>query len=424
MNDNWYKDGGWYKPLNAPQARPAQAATPAPKKKKKRWLYLAILLLLLGACCVFLVLRQSLQAPDPLDGFDVIDEMPRDFRDYLDSFYEGVNNGTVVKVNLPEVEDRGSLELKVAGSGSGSVLSMQELYDRCTPSIVYIKAEKDGGSSFSWGTGVIVSSDGYIVTNTHVIAECDSAEVGLTDGSTFEAKLVGADGVSDIALLKIEATGLTPATFAESVAVGENVAAIGNPIGESYRLTMTRGIISGKDRAVSHNGTSMNLLQTDAAINEGNSGGPLFNERGQVTGIVNMKLVSITGIEGIGFAIPSDTVRSVVAALIRDGAVLGRSTIGITVGIIPENAMEYYDLPEGLYISYVQKGSDAYKQGLKAGDILTEVNGQPVSETQDVTDAKSATKIGETMHFTVWRNGKTLEFDVMLMDANDIYNAK
>ena len=423
MNDNWYNDGGWYKPLKPHEAAeaPKTDAKNDKSRNRKRRIYLAIFLLVLGLCCIFLAIEKPWVKPAS-DGFDATQEMPDDFRDYLDSFYSGTT-GEPARVDIPKVENRGSLKLNVAGNASGQALSFNEIYEHCTPFVVYIKAWSGSQSSFSWGTGITVSSDGYIITNTHVIEECKHAEVGLTDGSTYEAKLVGADSVSDIALLKIEATGLSAATFAKDVAVGDTVVAIGNPLGERYRLTMTNGIISAKDRSVKHNGTDMNLLQTNAAINEGNSGGPLLNQRGQVVGITNMKVVSaLTGVEGIGFAIPTDTVLGIVDAIIGEGAVMGRSTIGITVGVIPDEVSAHYNIPAGLYISHVQKGSDASKQGLKAGDILTEINGAPVSTTQDVADVKNTLEIGDTMHFTVWRNGKTLEFDIALMDATDIYN--
>ena len=238
---------------------------------------------------------------------------------------------------------------------------------------------------------------------------------------------MGADSVSDIAVLKIDAQGLTPAVFAaaDSVSVGDVAVAIGNPLGEAYRLTMTNGIIAAKDRSGNYNGTAMNLLQTNAAINGGNSGGPLFNERGQVVGITNMKMISaISGIEGIGFAIPTDTVQSVVASIMRDGAVYGRSSIGIVVGAVPKNIAEYYDIPDGLYISSVEKNSDAAKQGVKPGDILVSVGGVEVHTTADVAAAKESYEIGDRISLVLWRDGKTVEADVLLMDLNEIYGNK
>ncbi len=431
MNDDWYKENGWYKPLYPPEAVYAQADSAAPRdirKKGRFFLWLCVALLLVVAVLLILTVT-SPASPEPsnLDKFAEFLEngaMPEDYHDFLDSYYTGAT-GTRAAVYLPEVKNRGSMELAFAKGTDGEVLSLGELYENSTPSVVYVKAEQQNGSAYSWGTGIIVSSDGYILTNTHVIADCVNAEIGLTDGKTYDAKLVGADSVSDIAILKINAGGLTPAVFAESgtVSVGDSVVAIGNPLGEAYRLTMTDGIISAKDRSVNYNGTVMNLLQTNAAINEGNSGGPLFNERGEVIGITNMKIISaLTGVEGIGFAIPSDTIREIASALMDDGAVYGRSTIGITVGAVPDSAAEYYGIPKGLYISAVDKNSDAAKQGVRQGDILTAIDGTEVFTTEDVATIKEKHKIGDIMRFTLWRDGKTLEIEVKLMDANDIYN--
>ncbi|MDO4815234.1 MAG: trypsin-like peptidase domain-containing protein [Bacillota bacterium] len=435
MNNDWYNNEGWYRPLNQPvnQAAANQSAAQKPRRKpfyKRPIFYIGIGLAVLMYCIFFLVLMMNrLEASPYFDDFGDIPEysiddvMPDDFRDYLDNYYTSTT-GTQAEIYLPKVDDRGSLKLSIA-DGDSDALTLQELYDQCTPSIVYVKAEKQDGTAYSWGTGIIVSADGYIITNTHVIDKCVNAEIGLTDGSTYEAKLVGADSVSDIAILKIDAQGLTPAVFAESdtVNIGDAAIAIGNPLGEKYRLTMTNGIISAKDRSVNYNGAVMNLLQTNAAINEGNSGGPLFNDRGQVVGITNMKIISAdSGVEGIGFAIPTDTIKSILSSLMADGAVYGRITIGITVGAIPEEVSEYYGIPRGLYISNVDSSSDAAKQGVKAGDIITAANGQEVFATADLAGIKDSMDVGDTITFSIWRDGETLEIDVKLMDANDIYN--
>jgi serine protease Do len=167
----------------------------------------------------------------------------------------------------------------------------------------------------------------------------------------------------------------------------------------------------------------MTLLQTNTAVNEGNSGGALFNIYGQVIGLTNMKMMSsYSSIEGIGFAIPSGTICKVVNALIRDGEVRGRPAIGITVGGIPENAKEQYSLPDGLYISQVSEGSDAEKQGIREGDVLTAVNGTPVTKTTEVSAMKDALEVGDTMVLTVWRDGESFDVEITLVDTNDIYS--
>ena len=310
------------------------------------------------------------------------------------------------------------------GSGSGT-LDFSTIYEKCSPSVVGIKVFKGSDNDyFAWGTGVIASENGYIITNTHVIDGGETAKVVLSSGKEYDALLVGFDASSDVALLKIDAAGLPAAEFASSstLMVGDSVAAIGNPLGQNLSLTMTRGIVSALNREISYNGTTMSLIQTDASINEGNSGGPLFNERGQVVGITNMKMISNlgSGIEGLGFAIPSDTVKSIVSALIADGKVTGRITIGVTVGPVSEYAAKYYDIPQGLYVSYVTAGSDAEKQGIEAGDIIVSVNGKDAFTTQAVTEAKEGLKIGDSIEFTVWRDGKTFTVNVKLMDASDM----
>ena len=271
---------------------------------------------------------------------------------------------------------------------------------------------------------MIVSEDGLIITNTHVIDKCASATVTLYDDREFEAKLVGFDSISDIALLKIEAEGLPAAEFGDSadIYVGQSVAAIGNPLGEEFRMTMTDGIISAISRDINYRGRTMTLMQTNAALNEGNSGGPLFNMRGQVIGITNMKMMSsVSSIEGIGFAIPSSTVATVVNSLVKEGKVVGRVSIGITIGPIPESAMQRYELPEGLYIVTVTPGTDAAAKGLREGDILMEVNGQKVTETKQVAEIKDQFSVGDELLFKIWRDGEIIEVSVALIDTNDVY---
>jgi len=289
---------------------------------------------------------------------------------------------------------------------------------------VAITGYTDSKLGYSWGSGVIISSDGLILTNTHIVDGCDSATVTLYDDSSYEAELVGADSISDLAVLKIDAAALPAAVFGESssLKVGERVAAIGNPLGESFRMTLTDGIISAIERGLNYNGHSMTLLQTNAAINEGNSGGALFNMYGQVIGITNMKMMSsYSSIEGMGFAIPSSTARAVVDSLVEHGKVVGRPSIGITVGSIPDNAMSEYDIPSGLYVSSVQEKSDAAAKGIKTGDIVTAVNGVAVSTTDEVTAIKNEMKVGDIMNITIWRDGESFDVPVELIDTNDIY---
>ena len=420
---SWYDNNdNWYKPNYTQQAsavhRP-QAQLPGSRRTRIIALILCALLLLGGM--IYAALTADWSGEQTND-----DGMPKSYMTYFEDYYSAASK-TPSSIKLEKVADRGSLTLQTGSSGAAK-LSYNEIFQKCSPSVVGIKSfDGKSSDSYSWGSGIVVSSDGYILTNTHVIDEGERATVQLYDGSTCAAKLVAADSQSDVAILKIEKTGLTPAVFASSknIRTGDAVCAIGNPLSPDYSLTMTSGIISATSREISYNGAVMKLLQTDTSINEGNSGGPLFNDRGQVIGITNMKIVSsFSNIEGIGFAIPSDTLQSIVAALMNDGAVYGRSTIGVTVGPISEDIADYYDIPVGLYVSEVLDNSDAQKQGIKKGDIITKVNGKDAHSTSDIAEEKSKLDIGDTIDFTVWRSGSTFDVTVRIMDSVDIYNAK
>lgn len=423
---SWYDNNdNWYKP-NYSQPAPVQSAVQRPQAKlpgNRRTRIIALIL------CAVLLLGGMIYAALTADWSGEqtnADGMPKSYMTYFEDYYSSASK-TPSSIKLEKVADRGSLTLQTGSSGAAK-LSYNEIFQKCSPSVVGIKSfDGKSSDSYSWGSGIVVSSDGYILTNTHVIDEGERATVQLYDGTTCAAKLVAADSQSDVAILKIEKTGLTPAVFASSknIRTGDAVCAIGNPLSPDYSLTMTSGIISATSREVSYNGAVMKLLQTDTSINEGNSGGPLFNDRGQVIGITNMKIVSsFSNIEGIGFAIPSDTLQSIVAALMNDGAVYGRSTIGITVGPISEDIADYYDIPVGLYVSEVLDNSDAQKQGIKKGDIIIKVNGKDAHSTSDIAEEKSKLDIGDTIDFTVWRSGSTFKVSVKIMDSVDIYNAK
>ena len=308
QEQNWYNTGT-YQPDELLSA-PVQSAK-KPKNKKKRNYRIA------GAICVLLVLivATSLAFGGDREGIVISDKPAQsgdgfsggfsdDFEEFFKNYYTGVDlQRTDINIPRADLPDY-AMELQ---THEREEMSLKELYERCAPSVVAISGYKDGQNGYNWGTGVVLSEDGLILTNTHVIDGCDSAKVTLSDDRELDAKLVGADGISDLAVLKIEAEGLTPAEFGESgsLQVGESVAAIGNPLGETFRSTLTDGIISAIERGISYQGHSMTLLQTNTAINEGNSGGALFNMYGKVIGITNMKMMSsYSSIEGIGFAIP------------------------------------------------------------------------------------------------------------------------
>lgn len=357
--------------------------------------------------------------------FSVGDDLPEDFdefRDYVNKNYTAPE--TPAQSNLQRGETDADITLTLADTADRETLGLQALYKTCADSIVGIKAMNDGQAAYAWGSGVIMTEDGYIITNQHIVSERDSATVILTDGREFEALLIGEDVQTDLAVLKIEAENLPAAEFGDSDAlcVGDEVAAIGNPLGETFSGTMTNGIVSAINRHMDSNGRRQSLLQTSAAINEGSSGGALINMYGQVIGITNMKMVSYyspVAVEGIGFAIPSTTVKSVVEQLIAHGKVTGRPGIGITVGAVDAQTAARYGIPEGLLITAVVKDCDADVKGILVGDVVTHINGQAVYSTDDVFAIRDKLSPGDTIKITIYRDGKTFDVPVVLYDQND-----
>ena len=364
-------------------------------------------------------------AQRPLPDVDE-DGYARDFRDFFSSFYSAAETN-LPDSNLERVTLQTDFRMEPVSTAGKQRLTLQELYAACADSVVGVRASVGSGMSagLHWGSGFIVSADGLIITNQHVISEADTATVVLPDGTEYPALLVGEDAQTDVALLKIAAKDLPFVELGDSdeLQVGDDVVAIGNPLSDNLSGTMTNGIISAIDRSISYKGHEMPLLQTNTAINEGNSGGPLFNMYGQVIGITNMKMSSAftdVTIEGIGFAIPSSTVKTVTDALLRDGKYV-RPGLGITVGVIPEEVGEHYELPEGLYISGVSDGSSAQEQGVQPGDILTHVNGIPVRETKDVLDIRDSMSVGDEMTLTLFRDGKTFDVVIVLRELSVLY---
>ncbi|MCD8374663.1 MAG: S1C family serine protease, partial [Oscillospiraceae bacterium] len=315
--------------------------------------------------------------------------------------------------------------LTLVSAADKEELTLQQIYSDCIDSVVSIAAMVDGSSGYYWGTGIVMSADGYILTNAHVISGTVSVAVTLNDGRSYEAKLVGSDTVTDIAVLKIEAENLSPAEFGDSaeLSVGDTVAAIGNPLGSAFVGSLTDGIISAIDRSYNMNGSIISLIQTNAAINEGSSGGPLINAYGQVIGITNMKLVSYYSsatIEGIGFAIPTSTIKPVVDDLIAYGAIPQQPAIGITGIGLTEAEQEAYGSPPGVYVATITKGTDAENK-LQVGDVITAVNGIAVASVNDINDIKADFDIGDTLTLTVWRAGEFLEISLTLYGMNRTY---
>ena len=262
------------------------------------------------------------------------------------------------------------------------------------------------------GSGFIYSSDGYILTNFHVIESASSIKATLYDGTSYDAKLVGYDESNDIAVLKIDAENLTPVTIGDSdnLNVGDSVIAIGNPLGE-LTFSLTSGAVSALDREVTmSNNVTMNLIQTDCAINSGNSGGALFNLYGEVIGITNAKYSSSgssseASIDNIGFAIPIDQVRSIFESIITNGYIV-KPYIGVTVSDVSSESQSY-GLPQGAAVRSVTENGPAAEAGLQENDIITAVNGETITGSNDLVKRVKASAAGDTLELTVYRQGQT-----------------
>ncbi len=283
------------------------------------------------------------------------------------------------------------------------------------------------GTSEGTGSGIIISEDGYIVTNNHVISsesssnyfqisEATGIKVNLYgDSESYDATVVGTDSYTDLAVLKIEKNGLNPAVLGNSndLKVGEFVMAIGNPLGMEY--SVTSGIVSAVNRDVTVDGTSYNAIQTDAAINSGNSGGALVNSKGEVIGINTLKLAG-SGIEGIGFAIPISSTTSIIDQLIEFKSVK-RPYIGISGSSVDSTTAKRYNLPEGVNVEGVEENSPAAKAGIQQSDIITKIEGKEIKSVNELNKIKYNYKIGDTITLTIVRNSKEMDVQVTLVET-------
>jgi len=307
------------------------------------------------------------------------------------------------------------------------ILTIKEIYQKNANAVVEIVTQYTTSGGYwgsvtgeSAGSGVILTKDGYLVTNHHVIENAEKIHVRLKSGDTYEATLVGSDKDNDIAVLKLDAEDLSFATLGDSstVEVGDLCVAIGNPLGV-LGGTLTDGIIGALDREITFSdGETRRLLQHNAAVSPGSSGGGLFNENGDLIGIVNAKANS-TEAEGIGFAIPINSVKTIINDLISNGYVHGKVELGITVTAIKDGRTAmYYNVDEyGLYITEVNDNSNAKRAGLKIGDRIVSVNGDEVDEISDISAVLQESSVGDVLHFVVHRDGQNVNIDVTLNET-------
>lgn len=394
---------------------------PTQPPKDKGGMYAALLILIIFLCGIITLLGLlNIKLSQKLRS--------QENRDYAISFTAGQTEPETVPPTiaetLPPAEASIGVELHQSPISPENVpeqtgLSLQEIYARNIPSVVSITSTTATGTSS--GTGVVLSQDGYLITNAHVIEDSTGITVQLTDNRVFNAQILGQDEISDLAVLRIDADDLTPAQFGDSstLRVGDTVVAIGDPLGVKFRGTYTDGIVSAINRDVDVNGHTMTLIQTNAALNSGNSGGPLINCYGQVIGINTMKIGTFTsssGIEGIGFAIPSTTVKEIVDQLITQGYVSGRPTLGLTGESLSVFYQHYYRLPSGLYITHVEKNSDSYEKGITDGDILISLNDTKITTMNELKVVLNGMEVGDTLTAVIYRGGQQYTVELTLTE--------
>ena len=321
-----------------------------------------------------------------------------------------VSGRTVSQVSLKTVD--GQTEMSDA-----------EIYAANVNSVVSINVTGTSGYNFfgqpvqsaSSGSGFVLTSDGYIVANYHVVKDAQTVKVTMYNGDEYDAQYVGGDEDYDIAVIKIEATGLPAVTLgnSEELNVGDHVLAIGNPLGD-LTFSMSGGMVSSVNRTINVDGTPFNMIQTDASINPGNSGGPLLNSYGEVVGIVSAKYSSYgtsgESVEGLGFAIPINDVISMIQDIMTNGYVSNKAYLGATVGTLTaQMAQQYrYDISEGAFVYSVEDGSPAAQAGLQLGDVITAIDGTEIASMDDLMAAKKGYAAGDTSELTVYRQGETI----------------
>ena len=325
----------------------------------------------------------------------------------------GVGGGTAIHQS-----DRTVQEVTVKKVTGQTLMTPAEVYASTVGSVVSINCSAVSTNIFgqrvesaSSGSGFVITQDGYIVTNHHVVASASSVKVTMYDGKEYSAAVVGSDSDYDVAVLKVETTGLQPVTLGNSadVNVGDTVLAIGNPLGE-LTFSMSQGIVSCCDRAINVSGTPFNMIQVDASINPGNSGGPLMNLYGEVVGIVSAKYSSYsnTAVEGLGFAIPIGDVRAVITDIMENGQITSKPSMGIIAGTMTRQMAAQYqiDKDSGVFVYSVDKGGAGEKAGLRMGDVITKVDSMEITSMEDLTAAKKGHRAGDTVTVIYYRDGQ------------------
>ena len=392
---------------------------PQPEKKSgggKRIIAIAIVCALLGGVGGGAAVGMALRGGNATEATTVEDDEAT------------VQNNEAESSDAEEVNGNiNSTVIDVKTNSQTTNMTPQDVYEQYVNAVVAISNEGTTTNVFgqvsetaSSGSGFIISEDGYIVTNNHVVEGAQKLTVTMTNGEEYDATVIGADEENDVALIKIDATGLPTVSIgdSDSIEVGQQVCAIGNPLGELTN-TLTVGYVSALDREINENGTPINMFQTDCAINSGNSGGPIFDMHGNVVGITTAKYSSsgssyAASIEGIGFCIPVNDAMDIVSDLLEYGYVKGRPSLGITCQAISSTVTQYYNLPTGIYVNSVEADSASDKAGIQQGDIITAVDG---TEVQSVTDFKALLKnytAGDTAILSIYRSSTAESLDISI----------
>mgnify|MGYP004507120385 FL=1 len=399
------------------------------------------------------------QGQTPRDDYQAIPVQPTEVRDAAPKKKNGWLRITAIALVLVLLAGLGGFGgAKLAGAGSGETAVLQqsdrqavdvsvktvdgktamtpaEVYASTVNSTVSINCSSQSTNIFgqttqsaSSGSGFIITSDGYIVTNYHVINGASSVKVTLYNGDTYDATVIGGDSDYDVAVLKINATGLSKVTLGKSdtVNVGDSVLAIGNPLGE-LTFSMSGGYVSSCNRAINVDGTPFNMIQVDCSINPGNSGGPLMNLYGEVVGIVSAKYstYSSTTVEGLGFAIPIDDVQAIITDIMENGAVTDKAYLAITGGTMTEQLAAQFsiDIDKGVFVYSAVKGGAGDKAGLRLGDVITKLDNHDITSMTDLTKVKKNYRAGDTATLTVYRQGEyitlSVTFDVQPQTTGD-----
>ena len=338
-----------------------------------------------------------------------------------------VSNSSSSNTTEVNVSNRKPTEIQLKTVDGKTAMSDAEVYAANVNSVVSINVTGTNSNNFfgqpvqtaSSGSGFILTTDGYIVTNYHVVEDAQTVKVTLYNGDEYDAQYVGGDEDYDIAVIKIEASGLQAVTLGDSekLNVGDRVLAIGNPLGD-LTFSMSGGMVSSVNRTINVDGTPFNMIQTDTSINPGNSGGPLLNSYGEVVGIVSAKYSSYgssgESVEGLGFAIPINDVISMIQDIMTNGYVSNKAYLGATIGTLTSGmAQQYrYDISQGAFVYSVEDGSPAAAAGLQLGDVITAIDGTEITSLEDLTAAKKGYAAGDTSTLTVYRQGETITLEL------------